>query len=183
MHARIRAFFLLSTVLVGCRPWGLAHPDYPVPAPFADLPPNLARVCVLRANDFDNSTAFPTWDNGAIVGATRGGTYFCYLAEPGIHELVMGSENKANTSGVFEPGKSYYLQHEVLPSAGITNCKPIWISEGVAKVIISQGSYEVLTEVPSGFALPARNAVIPARGSQGAPAVAQQVQQPPTAPR
>ncbi len=152
-----------SVASTSCRPWRMSEPDYPVPAPSGAIPPNLSRVCVIRGESFDDKTPFPTWDNGALVGATRGGTYFCYLAEPGIHELTMGNENRATIAGILEPGKGYFLQHETLPGGGITNVRPVWLADATANALMSQGEYQILTDVPSGFSLPPRSFVVPAR--------------------
>ena len=119
-----------------------------MPAPFAELPANLSRVCVVRVETFDDRTAFPTWDNGVLVGATRGGTHFCYIAEPGVHEIVMGAKNTISLAATLEAGKGYYLEHEAIPAAGVTNVKATWIADATAKLLLGQSSYEVITEVP-----------------------------------
>jgi hypothetical protein len=77
------------------------------------LAAEVGRVCVARTSELARAVAFPTWDNGTLVGATKGPTHFCYLAGPGPHRLTMKADNDADASVVVEGGHDYVLLQEV----------------------------------------------------------------------
>src|SRR4051812_16085017 len=88
--ARAGALVLLAScapVAAGCSPYRISEPRGEVLHPFAAIPTEFARVCVIRTSRLTQAVAFPTLDNGALVGATKGPTFFCYKAEPGEHTL------------------------------------------------------------------------------------------------
>jgi hypothetical protein len=43
---------------------------------------------VLRPQWIAAAVTAPVHDNGRLVGATRGPTYFCYAAQPGHHVIT-----------------------------------------------------------------------------------------------
>lgn len=70
-------------------------------------------VCVVReAGEHDDATV-PVWDNGRLVGATTGASYFCYPAEPGKHEIVSELLVTANLAVTVRPGAMTWVRQEV----------------------------------------------------------------------
>lgn len=70
-----------------------------------------ATVCVFRAHGLGTSVVAPVTDNGVVVGATEGSSYFCYPAEPGRHELRVSDAPAVSLDVV--AGKGYYLVHDL----------------------------------------------------------------------
>ena len=89
LHAAARAGVLafLAVTAAACSSYRISEPRAEVLHPFAPIPNDFARVCMIRTSRLAQAIAFPTLDNGALVGATKGPTFFCYKAEPGEHVL------------------------------------------------------------------------------------------------
>jgi hypothetical protein len=68
--------------VVACSPYTLVTTQPTLPA-LAYNSSNLGTVCVFRSSPFARLVTFAIHDNSQLVGATRGDSYFCYLAEPG----------------------------------------------------------------------------------------------------
>src|SRR5438477_411593 len=63
------------------------------PLDLASQPPaGQAKICVLRPQSKILSFTALVYDNGRLVGGTRGESYFCYLAEPGDHVISAAVE-------------------------------------------------------------------------------------------
>jgi hypothetical protein len=155
MRLSIPAFFVLG--LAGaCSPYKVSEPQGAVLHPFAPIPQEFARVCVIRTSQLAQAIAFPTKDNGALVGATKGPTFFCYRAEPGEHTLAIETEAPTSVELRAEGGKSYYLHQKVPfdPFALKMRCETAWVDETVARKLVDKSSYEVVTQGPNGEALP-----------------------------
>src|SRR5687767_8043588 len=56
---------------------------------FGQAPRDKALVCVLRPSELGSALTVAVSDNGQVVGATQGPSYFCYLSEPGYHYLSL----------------------------------------------------------------------------------------------
>jgi len=70
-----------------------------------------ASICVFRPHGLGTSVISPVSDNGAIVGATDGSSYFCYSAEPGVHRIRTADAPPLAISA--RPGKRYFLAHDM----------------------------------------------------------------------
>jgi hypothetical protein len=149
------ALTLTALVLGGsaCSPYRIAAPHGEVLHPFAPIPTEFARVCVIRTSRMAQAVTFTTFDNGALVGATKGPTFFCYKAEPGDHALRIEADEPTSVTLHAEGGKSYYL-HQKVPFALMLRCDAAWVSEPVARDLVDDSTYEVLTQTPSGAAPP-----------------------------
>lgn len=87
-------------------------------APPASLgqPPlaGLGRVCVLRPQTFGAVAGVRHYDNGALVGVTRGArTFFCYRVRPGWHRLSAVTDNRAVLMLAVAPGQTAYARLEL----------------------------------------------------------------------
>jgi hypothetical protein len=126
-------------------------------------PETMAKVCVVRTSVLAQAVTFPTRDNGVLVGATRGPTHFCYLAEPGAHEISVEADSVETAKLQAEAGKSYVLKEEVDNIFGYVKCRAVWVDPAAAEDLFQSSYYEVLTGVPGTEALPGSPPVAPAR--------------------
>ncbi len=131
-----------------CSPYRIAEPQSAVLHPFAPIPGEFARVCVIRTSRLAQAVTFPTLDNGALVGATRGPTFFCYRAEPGEHVLRIEADSPTTVKLVAEGGKSYYL-HQKVPFGFMIHADGEWVSEPRARELVEDSTYEIITQTPS----------------------------------
>lgn len=153
MSLRIGALLALTLVATACSSYRIAEPRSAVLHPFAPIPSEFARVCVIRTSHYAQALTFTTADNGTLVGATKGPTFFCYKAEPGRHELRFEADETTSLELVTEGGKSYYV-HETIPFAFITRVDAVLVSELVAHDLVDDSTYEVITEGPSNQKVP-----------------------------
>ena len=66
-----------------------------------------------RTSAIAGAVTFPVRDNGVVVGATRGPGHFCYLSDPGRHEIHIEADEVETASLDAAPGVRYYLLQEV----------------------------------------------------------------------
>jgi hypothetical protein len=161
----MRNLFVVLLVLgsTACSSWRTAPPATPVVAPAGAIASDVARICVVRTSHLAQAVAFPTWDNGTLVGATKGPTHFCWLAAPGKHELTMEADHVATASVTAEPGRDYVLEQDLSYVFGVVDVKPAWVSAERAQKLFADSDYEVLSSVPSDQKLPDPLRVVPAR--------------------
>ncbi len=156
-----RALFALLLVLPACSAWTLEKREGTLALTGAELPAQRARVCVLRPTSEAAGVTFPVRDNGTLVGATRGNTRFCYLAEPGEHHIVSEADTADTQTQILEAGRSYYLRQDVDAVLGAVKCRTIWIEEDQAVKLADQTAEQVLVGAPSGEQLPGTTAYAP----------------------
>jgi hypothetical protein len=109
----MRVVGLATTMIVGggCSGYRTQRAASPPSTSFSAPPAGLATICVFRAQGLGTSVVAPVSDNGAIVGATEGTSYFCYQAEPGPHR-IRTADAPALAIRIKE-GKSYFLAHDL----------------------------------------------------------------------
>lgn len=150
----------------GCAGYELAEPRAPL-QPWAPAPRGLATICVVRTSVLALDVAFPTRDNGMLVGATRGPSRFCYYAEPGEHEIVVESDSRATAHLVAEPEGRYFLKLEV-DEAGSVHGRAVWVADDVAREELDSSIYRVLVGVPGSEQLPGEAPIAPAKDERAA---------------
>jgi len=156
-----RVLLLLCFGLGGCSSWSLAPPVRALPVVGGDVPASQVRICVLRSSTEAGGLTFPVRDNGVLVGATRGGTRFCYLAEPGEHHIVTEADSSETQLILVEAGRSYYLQQEIDAVMGAVKCHTHWIEADQAQQLATQSEEQVLVGVPASEKLPGQPAFAP----------------------
>lgn len=149
-----RCLFAACLCFLGCTSWKLAAPSETALRADAPPPKSAAKVCVIRTAVVAIAMTFPTRDNGTLVGATSGPTYFCYLAEPGEHEVVVEADDVETARLVAEPGKSYFLKQEVDFVFGYVKCRTVWVTEDEARGLFRASYPGVLVGVPGSETLP-----------------------------
>lgn len=148
-----RLLLFALVVSGGCSSWTLESRVSAVSLTSA-VPDARARVCVLRPSQDAAGVTFPVRDNGTLVGATQGGTRFCYLAEPGEHQIVSEADAPEPQTRVLEAGKSYYLRQDVDAVMGAVRCRTSWLDADQVTKAADQSRESVLVGAPGGETLP-----------------------------
>lgn len=175
MTARVLGALLLAMfTLLGC---GTYQTRPVLMKSYPGASPGTGVVCVVRAADDaddadDADSTVPVWDNGVLVGATRGASHFCYRAEAGPHrvvsELLVTAELRMDVRAeehhwiATEVGVSSYLY-----SSGVPRRLEEWVSLREMSAAEAKGSLMrtrrlQLVEAPSGETVPV-GATVPAR--------------------
>ena len=145
---------------LGCSGYGLTEPKTPPIEPFAAAPAGHAQICVIRPHGFKAAAVtFVVRDNGRLVGATKGASYFCYFAQPGKHRVTSEADDAQEANVLAIPGARYYLRQKVSNVLGWVSSPMEWVGEGEAHEMISRCEYRVLTDVHDGEARPPVNPV------------------------
>jgi hypothetical protein len=148
---------ILLPLVVACSPYTLVttQPTLPVSG-FTS--PNLGTVCVIRSSPFARLVTFAIHDNAQLVGATRGDSYFCYLAEPGTHTIVSDTADSVDTPGALTlevaPSGRYWVRQDHRNRFGSIASELEVMSEAAATALVASCEYKILARVPSGERLP-----------------------------
>ena len=92
---------------------------------------------MIRTSHLAQAVAFATLDNGTLVGATKGPTFFCYKAEPGEHTLRIEADEPTTVKLQAVGGRSYYL-HEKVPFGFMLRCDAECVSEPKARELVER---------------------------------------------
>lgn len=149
----------LAWLLVGCSSYSFVEPRTPPIGPFATPPSDVAQVCVVRPHILAGAVTFVVRDNGRLVGATRGASYFCYFAMPGVHRIESEGDAIEAATVVLSPAVRYYVHQRVKNVMGWVTSPLEWIPEAEARAMIEKCTYRVVTEVPAGEVRPPVNPV------------------------
>lgn len=154
----------------GCSPYSFAQPKVPPIAPFGPVArTDVATVCVVRPSHFALLVTFLVRDDGQLVGATRGESYFCYLAQPGAHEIVSTTGDTVDEEGtlrfVAEAGRRYWLHQDYDNDFGSITPRLLFITESRAHDFVEDDAcdYKTLTAGPGTEGLPPPAPVAAAR--------------------
>lgn len=152
-----------------------------VPPPIlatAPVPPDLARVCVVRRHHLAALVQVVVRDNGLLVGATEGASYFCYYAAAGPHRITAfagGDDDRELGTGGFaalafraEPAHAYFVDVPLGLLYG-RDGGLAWLPPVAAAREVADLDYLVVSAVPEGEFLPALVPVVPAAGPTPAP--------------
>ncbi len=151
----MRALLVCGAALLvgGCYSYGLRKPATPPVDAFAALD-GVGQICVMRPHWHAAAVTAVVHDDGQLVGATRGPTYFCYAAEPGHHVIDSKADTDEDATVDVEPGKRYYLHQIVDNIFGVVRTRLAWVTEDEAHRLIARCGYRVLTSVPGDERLP-----------------------------
>jgi hypothetical protein len=159
MRPPILAFSVLL-LLGGCYSYGLRKPEAPPVDAFGPVQAN-GQICVLRPHWLASAVTAAVHDNGQLVGATRGPTYFCYLAQPGHHVITSKADSLEQATLEVEAGQRYYLHQIVDNIVGFVRTRLAWVTESEAQELVPKCGYRVLVSVPGNERLPSE-APVPA---------------------
>jgi hypothetical protein len=157
-HRRIHVLAIVATmaILPGCTTYTLAQPTEPPIAAFGPGSTKAATVCVIRPSHWALTATFVIHDGTQLVGATKGESYFCYLAEPGPHRIVASrgdtaSEDFGQAGLHAEAGHRYWLH---LDFDGDFGTQLEWVDEDKARPMIERCDYKELVDAPDGEEAP-----------------------------
>lgn len=120
-------------------------------APLAEPPPaGAAKVCIVRAGSDGALSTFPLRDNSVLVGATVGGSCFCYFAGEGRHELEARSDGYDTLTVDVKAGAELFIVQATRAAVGIVRSRLEEVSSEEGKTAMSTCQYSVLTQVPEG---------------------------------
>ena len=152
---RLAVLAPLSVSLVGLVvSLGCAQPREPRAAQTAAIaelgpvPAGSAQVCVLRPDAMAAQVSMPVHDNGRLVGATRGTTFFCYLAATGEHQITSTDDDTGPTFLHAKTGIRYWLHQDVVELAGALHAHLDWVEEATALEMIDACDARVRVSVP-----------------------------------
>lgn len=149
---------LLALVAVSaCSPYSVATTPPPITA-FGPAASTLGTICVIRQSVFAHAVTFAIHDNGQLVGATRGDSYFCYLAQPGAHTIVSDTGDSTDQPGTTKlevrSNQRYWFEQDHDNSLGSITSKLLAIDESRAHELVTGCEYMVIVEAPGHEALP-----------------------------
>jgi hypothetical protein len=157
---KLRIIHVLATlamppVLAACSSYTLAQPTEAPIAAFGQSSSKAATVCVIRPSHWHLQTTFVVRDDTQLVGATRGESYFCYLAEPGPHR-ILASRSDTTEEGTHiglraEAGHRYWLHMDFDAYLGTTL---EWVDESRARAMVEACDYKELVDAPGEEFLP-----------------------------
>jgi len=143
-------------VVAACSPYTLVATQPTLSA--VDSSPNLGTVCVIRSSPMARLVTFAIHDNAQLVGATRGDSYFCYLAEPGRHTIVSDTADATDSPGaltlVIAPGGRYWILQDHRNRFGSIQSELAVLQEPVGLALAARCEYKILARVPVGERLP-----------------------------
>jgi len=153
-----------------CTRYELAARDVAPPKTFDALPPNTGQICVVRPHNVALLVPAVVRDNRQLVGMTKGPTWFCWLAEPGVHKIMtrygddidenLGTDELTDAAILVEAGGRYYLHHDV---SKILTISVRWILDPAeANALIAECQWADLVAGPDKERLPGPGDIVPA---------------------
>jgi hypothetical protein len=119
-----------------------------VVADLGPVPSGSAQVCVVRPDSMAAQVSMLVRDNGRLVGATRGTTFFCYLARAGEHQITSPDDDTGPTLLRAVSGARYWLHQEVTELAGSVHAHLDWVDENTALELLDACESRVHVAVP-----------------------------------
>ena len=144
---------LLALTLLGCSPLRVVVSDAPPFDARSDPPLGAVEICVVRPHSLGFATTLAVRDGGVLVGATRGPSYFCYRAAPGVHRLVAGGRSLTLEVA---PGQRQFVHQAMLPR------RLVAIDAAAGQAMLPRCAYLLLADAGEDEALPDSEAVVPA---------------------
>jgi hypothetical protein len=120
--------------------------DLPPIDPLGPPPYGLAQVCLIRPHTWSLLHKIPLEDNGQLVGATRGPSFFCYVAHPGSHQLDMPEETSAPIELELAAGQRVYVHQRV--QVGSTSLRLLPSDEANLLRMLEKCEYSTLLDWP-----------------------------------
>jgi hypothetical protein len=151
---KLRIIHVLATlatvpVLPACSTYTLAQPTQAPISAFGPSPSKAATVCVIRPSHWHLQTTFIVRDDGQLVGATQGESYFCYLAEPGPHRIVATPSDAEEAATQINlralAGRRYWLHLDFDRALG-TMLEAV--DEPAAREMVESCDYKELVDAP-----------------------------------
>ena len=126
------------------------------------VPSGAAQVCVVRPDALASHVSMPVRDNGRLVGATRGTTFFCWLARTGEHQITSSDDDTGPMLLRARSGARYFLHQDVMELGGAIHAHLDWVDEGAALEMLDACEARVRVAVPGHDDEPFAQPVAPA---------------------
>jgi hypothetical protein len=140
-------FFGAAAPLAGCFPPAEQARSSPIEE-LGPVPSGSAQVCVVRPDAMASALTMHVRDNGRLVGATRGTTFFCYLARAGEHQITSVDDDTGPTFLRAQSGARYWLHQDVVELEGTVHAHLDWVEESTALDMIDACEARVRVAVP-----------------------------------
>jgi len=156
------AMFALLLAMPACEPAG--EPNVArVRSVASPIARGLAQICVMRPGTLARDVSMELRDNGRLVGATRGGTYVCWLAATGDHQLTSIDDDTGPTWLEARANGRYWLHQEVSELGGRLHAHLDWVEESAAAELIDECDERVRVAVPGHDDEPYSLSIAPAK--------------------
>lgn len=164
------AMLFVGLMSSACTQYQLAAHETAPEKTFDALPPNTGQICVIRPHNVALLVPAVVRDNRQLVGMTKGPTWFCWLAEPGVHKIMtrygddidenLGTDEITDAAILVESGGRYYLHHDV---SKILTISVRWVLDPAeANAMIAECQWAELVAGPSEERLPGPGDIVPA---------------------
>ena len=141
----LRAGLVAALLLGGCMRSDLLFPDLVPIDPLGAPLYGMAQICVVRPHTWAMARTVFFHDNGHLVGATRGPSYFCYAAQPGLHRLeVQDGTPPPAVEFPVATGQRLFFHHRV----GIGRDRITLMTEEEAPELLDKCEYSQLLDTP-----------------------------------
>lgn len=135
---------LLLSWLAACSPFRVMVTGTP-PQDAQIVPPEgMGLICILRPHSIGLALTVPVYDNGLLVGATRGPSYFCYPAQAGTHIVNSHTAPPRTLEVTVVGGETLYLHQELRVGADRLSV----VSASTAQHMLERCDYSLLTVAP-----------------------------------
>lgn len=145
-HRARLVFGLFCAIACGCGAYAVT----PAPMPTLAPPKGAARICVIRRGSEGSLGTYPMRDNSILVGATVGGSCFCYFAASGHHDLESRTDGFDTLSLDAKPDVEYYVTQTTQAALGIVRSHLEVVDKDEGKAALEKCQYSVISEVPDG---------------------------------
>lgn len=112
------------------------------------VPSGVAQVCVVRPDALAAHLSMPIRDNGRLVGATRGTTFFCYLARTGEHQITSSDDDTGPMLLRARAGMRYFIHQDVTELGGAVHAHLDWVDDATALEMVDACEARVRVAVP-----------------------------------
>lgn len=130
-----------AVLLLGCASHMIVNPDPPPRDPLGEPSYGFSQVCVLRPHTWAMARTELVRDNGQLVGATLGPSYFCYAAQPGAHRIEL--ENRRTFIQLnLVAGQRVFVHHRL----GLTRERLLVLNEDRAQEMLDRCEYSQLLD-------------------------------------
>lgn len=151
--------FLCAALTLACAGYAVA----PASLPSTPTPNGAAKICIVRIGSDGSLLTFPIRDNGVLVGATVGGSCFCYFAAEGRHELEARSDGYDTAEIEVKAGTEHVILQATRGAVGIIRSHLEELSADEGAAVMKSCQYHVLSQVPEGTYMPKPGTVVVAK--------------------
>ena len=164
MVSMARTYLVASLALLGCAQSNGHSPHAAMNTELGLVPTGAAQVCVMRPDAFASHVSMSIRDNGRLVGATRGKTFFCYLARTGEHQITSSDDDTGPLLLRAQAGTRYFLHQDATELGGAVHAHLDWVDEPEALEMLDACEARVRVAVPGHDDEPFAQPIAPASG-------------------